>query len=58
MSAAVPEEVRAAAARGWLLLPIRAREKTPLVKAWPQLATSDMCQLAAWRSNSPPVTGA
>jgi hypothetical protein len=53
MSAAVPEEVRAAAARGWLLLPIRAREKTPLVKAWPQLATSDMCQLAAWAEQFP-----
>jgi len=34
----LPPEVRAAAARGWRLLPIRALDKTPLVKAWPQAA--------------------
>jgi hypothetical protein len=49
----LPPEIRAAAARGWRLLPIRARDKLPLLKAWPQLATSDLSQLEAWAAQHP-----
>jgi hypothetical protein len=35
------------------LLPIRAHDKTPLVKAWPQVATSDTTQLEAWAAQFP-----
>lgn len=53
MSAALREEVLAAAARGWRLLPVRAGEKTPLVKDWPTLATSDISQIEKWAARFP-----
>jgi hypothetical protein len=46
-------EIRAAAARGWRLLPVLARAKTPLVKEWQKLATSDLGQLEAWAVQFP-----
>jgi DNA repair protein RadA/Sms len=49
----LPSEICAAAARGWRLLPIRARDKLPLVKAWPQAASSDLGQLEAWAGQFP-----
>ncbi|HEX7729880.1 MAG TPA: bifunctional DNA primase/polymerase [Terracidiphilus sp.] len=49
----LPLEICAAAARGWRLLPIRAHDKTPLVKGWPQLATSETRQLEAWAAQFP-----
>lgn len=49
----LPEEIRAAAARGWHLLPIRTHDKTPLLKKWPQFATSDTSQLEAWAEHFP-----
>ena len=44
----LPGEIIAAAGRGWRLLPVRERGKTPLVPAWPQRATSALEQLEAW----------
>ena len=49
----LPPELRAAAARGWRLLPIRSNDKTPLVRAWPQAATSERNQLQAWADQFP-----
>jgi hypothetical protein len=37
---ALPEEIRAAAARGWRLLSVQAHGKAPLVKEWQKVATS------------------
>lgn len=43
------ENVRQAAERGWKLLPVTARcKKPPLIKAWPQRATSELVQLERW----------
>jgi len=49
----LPAEIRAAAARGWRLLPVLARTKTPLVKEWQKFATSDLGQLEAWAAQFP-----
>lgn len=49
----LPPEIRAAAARGWRLLPVLARAKTPLVKEWQRLATSDLGQLETWAVQFP-----
>lgn len=49
----VSTEVRDASARGWRLLPLLPREKTPLVKGWPHLATTALEQLEAWASQWP-----
>jgi len=49
----LPPEVRAAAARGWCLFPVKMRAKAPLVKAWPEVATSDLVQLEAWAAEFP-----
>jgi len=51
--AELPEEVIAATRRGWRLLPIRQRDKIPLVDKWPEKATSDRSQLAAWDNAFP-----
>ena len=42
------EEVRAAAGRGWRLFPVEVSGKLPLVKGWPEAATTDLVQLEAW----------
>src|SRR5262249_23696947 len=44
----VPPEIRSAAARGWRLLPVRARHKVPLVKKWQRVATNNIAQLESW----------
>jgi hypothetical protein len=49
----LPEEIRAVAACGWHVLPIRAHDKTPLLKKWPQAATSDINQLEVWAGRFP-----
>ena len=49
----LPVEIRAAAARGWRLLPVLACDKTPLVKEWQKLATSDLGQLEVWAAQFP-----
>ena len=49
----LPAEIRAAAARGWRLLPALARAKTPMVKEWQKLATSDLGQLEEWAAQFP-----
>jgi hypothetical protein len=46
-------EVSEAPERGWRLIPLRARGKTPLVKGWPDLATSDTQQLERWANQWP-----
>jgi hypothetical protein len=50
---ALPREVTEASARGWRLFPVQARGKRPLVKGWPEEATSDIAQLEAWASLFP-----
>jgi Bifunctional DNA primase/polymerase, N-terminal/AAA domain/Primase C terminal 1 (PriCT-1) len=46
-------EIVAAASRGWRLHPIRARDKVPLVKNWPNAATTDIAQLEEWTTRFP-----
>jgi len=36
------------AARGWRLFPCKARDKTPLLKDWPQRASTDPAMIRAW----------
>src|ERR1039457_163315 len=55
-------QVLQAATRGWRLFPVRARDKTPLVKGWPELATTDNSKLNEWfrkypKCNWGPATG-
>jgi len=49
----LPEEVRTAAARGWRLLPVKARAKAPQVKEWQKVATSNLDQLEGWARQFP-----
>ncbi len=49
----LPPEILAAASRGWRLHPIRAGDKAPLVKDWPNLATTNIAQLEAWAKRFP-----
>ena len=42
-----------AARRGWRLLPVQVRGKTPLVKEWQKVATNDLNQLEAWANTFP-----
>jgi hypothetical protein len=49
----IPPEVRAAAARGWRLLPVQPRGKTPLVKEWQKVASNDLHQLEEWANTFP-----
>jgi len=45
---ALPREVTEASARGWRLFPVEVSGKLPLVKGWPEAATSDIAQLEVW----------
>ncbi len=49
----LPPEIRAAAARGWRLLPVQARGKIPLVQEWPKVATAAPESLEAWAAQFP-----
>lgn len=49
----LPPEIVVAAGRGWLILPVQACGKLPLVKGWPEEATSDIAQLEAWAHQYP-----
>jgi TolB-like protein len=49
----LPQEILAAASRGWRLHPVRARDKAPLVKDWPNAATTDIAQLGEWAGRFP-----
>jgi hypothetical protein len=49
----LPPEVCAAASRGFRLFPVEASGKLPLIKGWPEAATSDMKQLEAWAHQYP-----
>jgi len=51
--AVLPPEIVAAAGRGWHMLPVQVRGKLPLVKGWPEEATSDTAQLEAWQHQHP-----
>ena len=44
----LPPEVRAAAARGWRLHPLKRRSKLPCLPGWQRRASSDLKQLEAW----------
>jgi len=41
------------AERGWRLFPVRQRDKTPLVKDWPSVATTDADTIRAWAQQYP-----
>jgi hypothetical protein len=49
----IPPEVRAAAGQGWRLFPVEARGKLPLIKGWPEAATSDIAQFETWAHQYP-----
>lgn len=46
-------EVRRLAQRGWRLLPCAARGKTPLLKRWPALASSEFATIQRWAAKNP-----
>ena len=50
---ALPREVTEASARGWRLFPVQARGKRPLMKGWPEEATSNIAQLEGWANLYP-----
>ena len=50
---AAPDTILAMAARGWRLFPCQPRDKTPLVRAWQHVATTDPVQLMAWHAQHP-----
>lgn len=50
---ALPREVTEASARGWCLHPLKSRDKVPLLKNWPALATSDLTQVNRWNDQFP-----
>jgi hypothetical protein len=37
-----------AISRGWRIFPVKFREKLPLVKGWPNLATADKAKISEW----------
>jgi hypothetical protein len=49
----LPPEIVAAAGLGWHILPVQARGKLPLVKGWPEEATSDIAHLEEWAHQYP-----
>jgi hypothetical protein len=50
---ALPSEPSEAAKRGWCLLPVQARGKRPLIKAWPQAATCAVEKIEVWARHFP-----
>ena len=50
---ALPREVTEASARGWRLFPVAVSGKSPLLKGWPKVATSDLVQLETWADLCP-----
>ncbi len=50
---ALPREVTEASARGWRLHPLKSRSKTPCLRDWQHLATSDLGQIEAWARQFP-----
>lgn len=59
MAAATPAapagmpEVESMAERGWRLLPCAPRGKTPLLKRWPTLASSEFATVQGWAAKHP-----
>jgi hypothetical protein len=49
----IPPEIVSAAATGWKIFPVQASGKTPLIKDWQHLATSDLTQIEAWAAQFP-----
>ena len=47
------EEIAHLALRGWRLLPCAPRGKTPLLKCWPVLASSDLATIREWAAQFP-----
>ena len=47
------DEVLRLATQGWRLIPCKPRDKTPLIKEWPQRASSDPLVIAAWSREYP-----
>jgi hypothetical protein len=50
---AVPPALFLLAERGWRLLPVQARGKTPLLREWQRLATTNPAQIRAWGQQYP-----
>ena len=44
----LPDQVRRLAARGWRLFPCREKAKEPLIRKWPDLASSNIDQIELW----------
>jgi hypothetical protein len=41
------------AEQGWRILPIKSRDKTPLIRQWPQRASSDAGTIRDWAARHP-----
>jgi Bifunctional DNA primase/polymerase, N-terminal/Primase C terminal 1 (PriCT-1) len=49
----LPPEILTAIARGWCLHPLKSRDKVPILKNWPALATSELTQVHRWNDQFP-----
>lgn len=47
------DQVFQAATRGWRLFPVKPRDKMPLIKGWPEFATTDVAILGEWLRKHP-----
>jgi len=47
------DEAMKYAQRGWYIFPVRQKGKTPMIKDWPNLATTDEKQVTAWWTQWP-----
>jgi hypothetical protein len=52
-SADLAPQIISATHRGWRLHPLRAKDKRPLLKNWPLVATSDLIQICTWAQKYP-----
>ncbi len=53
LTSALPSEIREAARRSWRIFPVQPQGKRPLVKGWPQSATTCLDRLESWARQFP-----
>jgi hypothetical protein len=53
LSPQTPDQVLRLAALGWRMFPCQPRDKNPLIKKWPELATCEAEQLQKWSARYP-----
>jgi hypothetical protein len=53
VTSGLPPEILAFAEQNFKLFPVKVRDKTPLIKGWPSLATNEVAQLEKWARQFP-----